>query len=314
MQNSLVEQTELLNPWIQKLWTTSHERISGVLDELWREKLKGVGLTFPTAILFLREPERYAVWMKPLARGLAMLLPNFESRTRSGKNYASYCAAVRGLCEQTGCEPRIVDLVLFKVSQGGKRKKQWDVFIEWARKFYEYGRFEELERHYKLEVAEQLTQVAAAIRQGNEDWLPQLKKCFTYKKNNITAWQASDGFVKWCQTHPTVARDAIRDLWDAEASPPASIQTFCQLLETDDKSLKGVGARTSIAAFLQMQVDPLNSIRPTGQNRSGLATSLQGSQGSRMMQTRARFTGRCSISWTRSFRRLRNADLSCAIG
>ena len=45
-------------------------------------------------------------------------------------------------------------------------ENEWDAFVRWARKFYEWDGFEENERDYKLEVAARLESAKDALLAG----------------------------------------------------------------------------------------------------------------------------------------------------
>ena len=52
---------------------------------------------------------------------------------------------------------------------------QWDEFIDWAKRFYEWEQFDERERDYKLRVGERLATAKQAILNGGSNWRDLLR-------------------------------------------------------------------------------------------------------------------------------------------
>ncbi len=132
----------------------------------------------------------------------------------------------------------------------GLPRPGWGEFISWAVRLYDGEAFDENERHYKLNIGENLRQAREAVF-AETDWLPVLKRAFT-KDSNLTAWQAHDLFLRWCESEQEAAREALAGLWSTEPVEQA-MRSFLAVVPPDAPS--GRGARTSIASFLRM-VEP----------------------------------------------------------
>jgi hypothetical protein len=79
--NSLIEQLDELNPWIERLWTVDPSDVAQTLDDFWLAGIKSAGRSFPSAILYLRDPKRYAVWTRALDKALFAAQPGSTAST-----------------------------------------------------------------------------------------------------------------------------------------------------------------------------------------------------------------------------------------
>ena len=62
---------------------------------------------------------------------------------------------------------------------------RWDTFIEWARRFYEWERFDEEERDYKLEIAANLKAAKDSLLESSPDWGEKLEAAFGPPNNLV---------------------------------------------------------------------------------------------------------------------------------
>ena len=130
---------------------------------------------------------------------------------------------------------------------------KWGRFIQWARRFVEHPDFDEEERDYKLEIADNLQVARSALEADSDDWVGTLRRAFG-KPNNLTSWQVHDRFLKWCDEHEAKARTALLELCGEETSIEEAIRGFLHRVPANVDSTPG--ARANLAAFLAMAVDP----------------------------------------------------------
>lgn len=113
--NLLIERAEELNVWIRKLWTASDAELPTLLDQFWEQNFTGGGRSFPTAILYLRDKEKYAVWTLNLELALYAVVTGLPAKIRTGFSYLRYCDRVRHLRKLAGFAPELHDWVLSTV-------------------------------------------------------------------------------------------------------------------------------------------------------------------------------------------------------
>jgi 5-methylcytosine-specific restriction protein B len=134
-------------------------------------------------------------------------------------------------------------------------ENEWDVFVQWARKFYEWDAFDENERDYKLEVSTRLERAKDALVNGERDWTKKLREAF-WSKNNLTHFRQSQPFLKWCETNAEVAGEGLRVLWDESIPTMERVKGFSQILPKE--VLSGRGGRLALASVLALATDPLD--------------------------------------------------------
>jgi 5-methylcytosine-specific restriction enzyme B len=127
-----------------------------------------------------------------------------------------------------------------------------DEFIYWGSRFFQRPSFDADERDYKLDIITRLSEAKTALLSG-EDWLPVLKRAFT-TRNNLTAWQVHDTFLKWCQEDVGAAERLLRRLWNGSSDPLARLGDFFGHFPREVVS--GLGGRTTLGSFLMLAIDP----------------------------------------------------------
>lgn len=117
--NVLLESMEDLNPWVERLWKATEEKIPVLLDQFLSEKIPAAERLFPSVILYLRDPESFAPWTKALERAMYKVQSGLPSRIADSKSYLEYCAAVEGLRREHGFPAELKDWVLSAIQREG---------------------------------------------------------------------------------------------------------------------------------------------------------------------------------------------------
>ena len=107
------------NHWSEKLWQAAEEDIDTLLDEFWQKnEVAGSGTSLPTAILYLRDPDRYAVWIPAMEHGVKTVLPTLKlQKRRTAAGYRVFNDATQGIREQLALKPQAMDVVLTLASK-----------------------------------------------------------------------------------------------------------------------------------------------------------------------------------------------------
>ncbi|WP_158264973.1 DUF2461 family protein [Blastopirellula marina] len=113
--NLLIERTVELNAWIPKLWKASDDELKTLLTQFWEERFMGGGRSLPTAILYLRDKEKFAVWMSSLENALYSVVNGLPAKIRTGFSYLQYCERLQRLRKSLGFPPELHDWILFKL-------------------------------------------------------------------------------------------------------------------------------------------------------------------------------------------------------
>lgn len=115
--SKLIEQADELNEWLDRLWHAPDDRVREVLDAFWTSSVTGAGRSLPTAILYVRDPERYFVWTKTLEKALYTIANGGAAKRRSGFAYLQYCAGLRRVREKAPFPPQLHDMILWRLSE-----------------------------------------------------------------------------------------------------------------------------------------------------------------------------------------------------
>ena len=110
--NAIIDQLEQFNDWTDLLWQAKPQDLEELLDLFWEEKpIAFAGTSLPTLILYLRDPQKYSIWLDPMVKGFNRLTGASISR-ETGTNYLRYCQAVKKLREQHNLHPQEMDVIL----------------------------------------------------------------------------------------------------------------------------------------------------------------------------------------------------------
>ncbi|WP_205525501.1 McrB family protein [Pyxidicoccus trucidator] len=116
--NSMVAALDRLNPLIAGLWNAkSDEETASALQAFFDADIPNAGTSFPTAVLFLKDPEQYAVWLTSLDTAVRRLMrvdPPLGDRLASA--YFEYCDLVRRMRQRHGVPAALHDLALSVLS------------------------------------------------------------------------------------------------------------------------------------------------------------------------------------------------------
>ncbi len=115
---SLIEPLDKFNKWTMQLWTASESDAMDLVSRLVadRKLFPGAGTSYPTALMYLRDRSKYAIWLKSTVSGLAALgrAPEVSSGPAA---YANFCQAVASLRDAFELEPQEVDAILAEASR-----------------------------------------------------------------------------------------------------------------------------------------------------------------------------------------------------
>ena len=242
----------------------------GVHEGLWYlVRLKGYRLLDPPL-----------AWSEIFTEGLRERLLSILSAARSSGEYLFFTENLHPIGYVTPAPSALVDVLdeaYRKVSGKTLREvveedgamapsARWDVFIKWARRFYEWERFDAQERDYKLEIGANLKAAKDALLESKPDWGDRLKKAFRNRDNNLL-YQYGHPFLGLLDSNPGRLEDALRQLWGADASarPEERAQRFIESIDDLDPAVHQK-QDASLASFLLMAGDakkfPIYRARP----------------------------------------------------
>jgi hypothetical protein len=115
-RNNLLKTLDECNRWMASIWLSNADTLT-ILDQFWKEdSVKGAGTSFPTLIMYLKDPERYNVWIPGLAKTLGILLGRKFKMTRNSRNYLDFNDGVnRSIRHQFNLKPQEIDYILSRI-------------------------------------------------------------------------------------------------------------------------------------------------------------------------------------------------------
>jgi hypothetical protein len=121
----MIATLDVCNKWILDLWRSQPGDSLIILDKFWEGcrnrgpmRVDRAGSGFPTWIMYLKNPEIYSVWLRPLANAAGTPI----RRTFDVKQYEEFNDAVNKLLRQNPClkpkvEPQEIDYILFRIAK-----------------------------------------------------------------------------------------------------------------------------------------------------------------------------------------------------
>lgn len=111
--HQMVADMDVFNRWTARLWTA--DDVQAVLADFEREPLRGGGISFPTLIFYLREPEQHNIWMNFLEQGLRYL--GVPIRNTRMDDYFVFNNHANAIARRHGLQPPEVDIVLARLGR-----------------------------------------------------------------------------------------------------------------------------------------------------------------------------------------------------
>lgn len=142
------------------------------------------------------------------------------------------------------------------VRQWAKKPKAWDGLLHWLGRLWSTLDVDEVERDYKLSIAEVLAQGRAAVLAQDADWYEAVRKGLDRPENNLLGWRSKGTFKQWAKANPDDAAALLRALWDTESgrSEAVRVDTFAEGLR--QAGLTTTGAAVNLASGLLMAFEP----------------------------------------------------------
>jgi MoxR-like ATPase len=110
----LVEDIDAFNEWTARIWRSSEEDALAAFDEVLRDRstFPNAGTSYPSMLMYLRDPTRYAVWGNATHQGLRRLTGYTGPGIGRPGGYMPFCDAAQEMRREFDLAPQEVDLVL----------------------------------------------------------------------------------------------------------------------------------------------------------------------------------------------------------
>jgi hypothetical protein len=116
---TLTADLETFNERVGQLWRGEDTAALAVLDETVKNPstFPGAGTSMPSVLMYLRDPQRYAIWMTATVNGLRALTGEPPAPKSGGsKSYLRFCDRVREFREQYDVAPQELDALFARAA------------------------------------------------------------------------------------------------------------------------------------------------------------------------------------------------------
>jgi uncharacterized protein (DUF2461 family) len=114
----MLDTLDQFNSWVERLWQVDDDEVDTLLDDFWSQlDVSGAGVSLPTAILYVRNPKQYNIWLPIMSDGLR-ITTGFESgKMRTAKGYRQYNKRIIEFRERYGLLPQELDVILWNIAR-----------------------------------------------------------------------------------------------------------------------------------------------------------------------------------------------------
>ncbi len=137
-----------------------------------------------------------------------------------------------------------------------KNQKAWGALLRWLGRVWATFDLDELERNYKLSVAEELDKGRAALLAGDTEWYEILRRGLVHRENNLLGWRRKGDFIRWAKDNPDAAGAALHALWTSEPQGSAGARVDALAAAIRPGGLTPTGAAVNLASGLLMAAGP----------------------------------------------------------
>lgn len=132
----VLEPLDEFNQWTHRLWSQNEDRALAAVDEILKTPtgFRGAGSSYTTMLMYLRDPEKYAVWLRITHDGLSALTDFSEPFDRSGgaERYLKFCDATRKFAAEHDVQPQELDAIFAQAARVATEKKRPPVVTKGA--------------------------------------------------------------------------------------------------------------------------------------------------------------------------------------
>ncbi len=129
--NLMVKTLDGFNAWVARLWRADDEELDELLDAFWAKlEVSGAGISLPTAILYLKHPESYCIWLPIMSKGLQVATGFEPGKVRTARGYRHYNATVNEFRTQYDLKPQELDIILWRIANFPPAEPTFSGFTE----------------------------------------------------------------------------------------------------------------------------------------------------------------------------------------
>ncbi len=108
--NNMKLDITLINDFTQRLWKCDEDEVTAVLKDFFDKKPKGAGTGYPTAILYLKDPYKYNIWVPKMYSNVEREL-GLVKRENNIDKYLVYNSVLNEFRDNNDLEPQVIDAI-----------------------------------------------------------------------------------------------------------------------------------------------------------------------------------------------------------
>lgn len=207
LANQIADSLNGFNKWSKRLWEAEDNSVHETLDQFWQKnEIAGAGTSLPTAFLYLRDPEKYAIWLPTFEMGLKAIGPFKLGKRRTANGYELFNRQFHQLREQMGFTPQSMDIILSFASKESLPENSFEnLFQEFLTTYLDTKEGQDHFQRYakqRKEAADNLEQLKARYnkREDITDFL--LLKCLPHADTQPNRQRGA-----WTHAAPSITKD-----------------------------------------------------------------------------------------------------------
>src|SRR6056297_83458 len=250
LANQIADSLKGFNKWSKQLWELEDSKVGETLDQFWQKnEIAGAGTSLPTAILYLRDPEKYAIWLPTFEMGLKTIGPFNLGKRRTANGYNLFNRQFHQLRKQMDFSPQSMDIILsLAAKETASDKNSFEnLFQEFLTTYLDIQEGQVHFQRYakqRKEAADNFEQLKTKHKKGEEftDFL--LLKCLPHAETrpnrkrgawthvapsitkDIKQWYENSGLVK-PKDWPKITK-TIYEFYDQCFKAPAKLKEHCK--------------------------------------------------------------------------------------
>ncbi len=112
--NQMASDLGSFNRWVKRIWESGEDDLDSTLDAFWEAgEVSGAGTSLPTALLYLRDPKKFNVWLPIMEGGLSVAAGFDPGRKRRARAYRLYNENLIQFRDKYGLPPQSLDVILW---------------------------------------------------------------------------------------------------------------------------------------------------------------------------------------------------------
>ena len=109
-KEQMLQDVNKLNKWTKDIWSCDEDAISNTLQDFWKDNVLGSGIGFPPLLLYLKNSDKYNIWLPKMGEGLKRL-KGISFPRKNPNSYLKYNNQLILFKKQYKLKPQTLDII-----------------------------------------------------------------------------------------------------------------------------------------------------------------------------------------------------------